>query len=229
MGNSRLDELFGSWDDSSVVITRKVPICLLLDCSGSMSERDGSRLTKIEEVNNNVANFIQFVRNDSRASKICDLCIISFAQEVKVECGYSSINDVKPPHLTAGGGTALGHAVDKAVQLLELRRKYYRENNIEHFKPIMLLMTDGQPTETVAFYTAVAERFAERVRKKEFKVFPVGIGKSFDIEILRMFSPLLEPKQIQSSEEFSHLFELLSGSSSKPEDDPLEKWWNEDI
>ena len=229
MANSKLDELFGSWDDSSVVVTRKVPICLLLDRSGSMGERDGSKLQKIVEVLNNVANFIQFVRDDPRASKICDLCIISFAETVTVENGYCSIDQVNTPSLAVGGGTALGHAIDKAVELLELRRKYYRENNIEHFKPIMLLMTDGESTEKEAFYNAAAERFAERVRRKEFKVFPVGIGKSFDIDSLRKLSPLLEPKQIGSSEEFAHLFELLSGSSSKPEDDPLEKWWNEDI
>lgn len=228
MGN-KLDELFGAWNDTSVTISRKVPICLLLDRSGSMSERDGTRDAKIEELNRNVASFITYVRNDPRASKICDLCIISFASEVRVDCGYSSIQDVRMPYLKAEGGTALGHAVDKAVELLEIRRRYYRDNNIEHFKPIMLIMTDGQPTESEDFYRAAAQRFSDRVRNKEFKVFPVGIGRSFKINILRLFSPMLEPKQIGSSEEFSQLFELLSGSSSRPEDDPLEKWWNEGI
>ena len=228
MGN-KLDELFGAWNDTSVTISRKVPICLLLDRSGSMAQRDGTRETKIDELNKNVANFITYVRNDSRASKICDLCIISFASDVTVEFGYSPIQDVRMPHLRAEGGTALGHAVDKAVELLEIRRRFYRDNNIEHFKPIMLIMTDGRPTETEEFYRAAAQRFSQRVMNREFKVFPVGIGRSFNVNILRMFSPVLEPKQIGSSEEFSQLFELLSGSSSRPEDDPLEKWWNEGI
>ena len=63
--------------------------------------------------------------------------------------------------------------------------------------------------------------------KKEFKVFPVGMGKSFNCSILNQFSPLLPPKQISKTEEFEKLFNLLSESSRKPEDDPLAKWWNE--
>lgn len=194
-----------------------------------MAKTDGTREAKIDELNKNVSNFIDYVRKDSRASKICDLCIISFNTNVTVECGYSSIENVKVPHLKAEGLTALGHAIEKAIELLELRRKYYRQNNIEHFKPIMLIMTDGEPTESKDYYQAVALDFSQRVMNKELKVFPVGIGRSFNSRVLKQFSPILEPKQIQSSEEFSQLFELLSGSSSNPEDDPLEKWWDEGI
>ena len=121
---SKLDELFGAWNDAGVTISRKVPICLLLDRSGSMTQKDGTRDTKIEELNKNVANFISYVRNDPRASKICDLCIISFASDVRVECGYSAIQDVRVPYLRAEGTTVLGQAVDKAVELLEIRRGY---------------------------------------------------------------------------------------------------------
>lgn len=226
---SKLDELFGSWNDTNVIISRKVPICLLLDCSGSMSRADGTKEAKIDELNKNVTNFINYVKKDPRASKICDLCIISFNTYVTVECGYSPIENVTPPHLKANGLTALGHAIEKAIELLEIRRQYYRDNNIEHFKPIMLIMTDGEPTEEKEYYLRVADKFSERVKNKELKVFPVGIGNSFNANVLKHFSPILEPKQIQSSEEFSQLFELLSGSSSSPEDDPLEKWWDEGI
>ena len=45
--------------------------------------------------------------------------------------------------------------------------------------------------------------------------------------ILIRFSPILKPRQISTTEEFAKLFELLSQSSRRPEDDPLEKWWNE--
>ena len=221
---SKLDLLFANWNNGDVKIERKVPICLLLDVSGSMSNCDGSNKPKIEEINDNVKTFLEFVKNDQRASKISEICIITFGETVKVVQDYSNISNISIPRFTAYGGTPLGGAVDKAVELLSARRQYYRDNNIEHFKPILLLMTDGEPTDN---YYASAKNFSERVTKKEFKVFPVGMGNSFNCSILNQFSPILQPKQISKTEEFEKLFNLLSESSRKPEDDPLAKWWNE--
>lgn len=222
---NKLDDLFANWKNGDIKVTRKVPICLLLDVSGSMSEKDGSAKTKIEEVHDNLVTFLDFVRSDSRASKICDLCIITFGSKIDVVSDYDSIDAINNPTFTAYGGTPLGGAVTKATELLDKRRQYYRDNDIEHFKPIILLMSDGEPTDQ---YKESARLFSERVNKKELKIFPVGIGKSFNCSVLEEFSPLLKPKQISTTEEFAKLFELLSSSSSRPEEDPLEKWWNEE-
>lgn len=221
---SKLDLLFSNWNNGDIKIERKVPICLLLDVSGSMSNIDGGSKPKIEEINDNVKTFLEFVRNDARASKISEICIITFGGIVKVVQDYSNISNIGIPKFIAYGGTPLGEAVDKAVELLSTRRQYYKDNNIEHFKPILLLMSDGEPTDN--YYTS-AKNFSDRVIKKEFKVFPVGMGNSFNCTILNQFSPLLPPKQISKTEEFEKLFNLLSESSRKPEDDPLAKWWNE--
>ena len=119
----------------------------------------------------------------------------------------------------------MGAAVNKAMELLKLRRNYYRSNDIEHYKPIMLIMTDGLPTDN---YMAAAVEFSRMVQAKEVKVFPVGIGKNFNKEVLRKFSPLVEPKTITSAENFSKLFKLLSASSSNPNDDSLDKWFQDE-
>ena len=222
---NKLDDLFSNWKNGDIKVTRKVPICLLLDVSSSMSDKDGSQKTKIEEMNDNLVTFLDYVRNDARASKICDLCIITFGQKIDVVTNYDSIDNIKNPTFTAHGGTPLGGAIDKAVELLESRRQYYRDNDIEHFKPIVLLMSDGEPTDN---YKASAKSFSDRVNKKELKIFPVGMGKQFNCSVLEEFSPILKPKQISTTEEFAKLFELLSSSSSRPEEDPLEKWWNEE-
>lgn len=224
MGN-RLDDLFANWRNGDVKVSRKVPICLLLDVSGSMDERDGSTKRKIDELNDNLITFLNFVRSDTRASKICDLCIITFGEKINVVTDYESIENITNPTFVAYGNTPLGGAVNKAVELLDKRRQYYRDNDIEHFKPIILLMSDGAPTDN---YKNSASNFSDKVIKKEFKIFPVGIGKTFKYDILKEFSPILAPKQISTTEEFAKLFELLSSSSSRPEDDPLEKWWNDE-
>ena len=158
--SNKLDELFANWDNGDVKITRKVPICLCIDVSGSMSNVDGSNMSKIEEVNKYVNVFLDYVRNDERAKKISDICIITFGGTVNVVSSYNSIENIPNQNFKAGGGTPLGEAVNKAVELLDTRRKYYKDNNIEHWKPIMLLMSDGEPTDS---YQSSAANFSKRV------------------------------------------------------------------
>jgi len=218
---------FGDWSSLDINVSRRVPICLVLDRSGSMDEKDGSTQTKMQELNKNLKEFLDYVKGNPKASRICDICIISFGgvDEVDVVCGYTNIKDIKYTPLRAYGRTPMGAAVTKAMDLLKLRRNYYRQNDIEHYKPIMLLMSDGDPTDN---YMAAAVEFSRMVQAKEVKVFPVGIGKNFNKEVLRKFSPLVEPKTIVSADNFSKLFKLLSASSSNPNDDSLDKWFQDE-
>jgi len=215
---------FGDFAAPSASHSRKVPICLVLDCSGSMRFPDGTKLPKIDELNKNIDAFLDYVRNDEKASKICDLCIITMGDVVRVVARYSTVDRIHFQHLSASGGTPLGTAVGKALEMLKERRQYYRDNDIEHYKPIMMFMTDGEPTDDISF---VSMQVSDMVNNKELKVFPVGIGTNFNRDILKRFSPTLEPKLSRNSEAFSKLFKLLSASSSNPNDDSLEKWFTE--
>jgi uncharacterized protein YegL len=217
---------FDEWDNSNIKTSRKVPMCLLVDTSGSMSNKDGSTKPKIDELNNNMKGLIDYIRNDSKASRICDLSIISFGGSVNVVSGYSSIDSVQFSPLSANGNTPMGEAVSKAIEMLKIRRNYYRNNGIEHYKPILLIMSDGNPTDD---YKPAAYELTQMVQNKELKVFPVGIGQHFDHSILSEFSPQIAPKLISDASGFSMLFKLLSSSSSNPNDDSLERWFNDEF
>jgi uncharacterized protein YegL len=217
---------FGDFSAPAASSSRKVPICLVLDCSGSMRYPDGTRLPKIDELNNNIDAFLDYVRNDPKASKICDLCIITMGDAVRVISRYTTVDRIHFGHFSAGGGTPLGTAMATAVDLLTERRQFYRDNDIEHYKPILMVMTDGDPTDDISY---ISQQVSEMVANKELKIFPVGVGLSFNQETLARFSPLLRPKLIRNSEAFDKLFKLLSASSSNPNDDSLEKWFNNDF
>lgn len=206
--------------NSSSASARKFPICLVLDTSGSMQ---GSN---IRDLNQNVHSFLQFVENNQKAKRNAEIAIIEFGGDVRVISGYASIENINFNDLNAFGATPLGGAVEQALELLDIRRQYYRNNAIEHYKPIMLIMSDGEPTDD---YQDVADRVYNMVQNKQMKIFPVGIGEKFSIQHLAKFSPFLRPRLIQKSSDFSELFELLSASSSNPEDDSLDKWFNEDF
>lgn len=227
MDNNFFEDLdFGDFGTPAAGSTRKVPICLVLDCSGSMRYPDGTRLAKIDELNNNIDAFLDYVRNDPKASKICDLCIITMGDSVRVVSRYTTVDRIHFGHFAAAGGTPLGTAMNEAVRLLTERRQYYRDNDIEHYKPILMVMTDGDPTDDISY---ISRTVSEMVLNKEIKIFPVGIGMNFNQDTLKQFSPLLQPKLIRNSEAFDKLFKLLSASSSNPNDDSLERWFNNDF
>lgn len=216
---------FNDFSDVVIESKRKAPICLVLDNSGSMAERYEGTM-KIDELNNNMKRFLEFVRNNEKARRISDLSIISFGGKVDVVSGYTSIDKIKFKPLVPTGSTPLGAAMEKAIELLDLRRNYYRENGIERYKPTILVMSDGQPTDN---YLYIADKVSSMVKNKEIKIFPVGIGADFRKDALKAFSPFLEPKLIHNSAGFSKLFELLSASTSNPEDDQLEKWFDDEF
>lgn len=225
MSNETNWNSFGSFEETGSS-GYKLPICLVLDKSGSMSERQG-RIVKIDELNKNVVNFLNYVINDPKARKMCDLCIISFGGErPTVESGYTSVDKIKFTPLVSNGRTPMGEAVNLAIDLLEKRRAYYKTAGIEHYKPIMLLMSDGEPTDV---YNHAAQRMGQMVLDKKLKIFPVGIGDRYNHNILSMFSPVLPPKRINDVQGFMKLFELLSRSSSNPADDSIDKWFNDTL
>lgn len=216
---------FGDFSDQNIDSKKKAPICLVLDTSGSMSSYSG-RMTRIDELNANVLKFLDFVRRNEKAKRISDISIISFGGNVNVVSGYTNIENINFKPLPASGTTPMGEAMEKAIELLELRRQYYRDNGIERYKPIMLLMSDGDPTDE---YEAIASKVSQLVINKEIKLFPVGIGADFNKQKMSKFSPLIQPKLIKNAEGFAKLFELLSASSSNPEDDQLENWFDEEF
>lgn len=222
-------DLFGDYKQPNIDSSLKLPLCLVLDNSGSMAMRTKSStgsIVKIDELNNNVEKLINYIKNDTKARKICDLCIITFGGKVTLVTDYNSVDNIRPFKLMAGGNTPLGEAVGLAIDLLEKRRDYYIKNSIEHYKPIMVIMSDGEPTDD---YFMSARRCSEKVNRNELKVYPVGIGTDFRVDILKEFSPIVNPKRITDMAGFVRLFELLSRSTSNPTDDSIDLWFNEEI
>jgi uncharacterized protein YegL len=210
--------------DFEIKVARKVPVCLVLDTSGSMTDSNGWNRSKIDELNKHYSEFLAFVRKDDKARQICDLSVITFGDSVDVVNGYSNIEAIKESKFQANGPTPMGKAMKKAYDLLELRRSYYKQNDIEHYKPIVILMTDGEPTDD---YGPFSIEFSQKVVDKKVVIIPIIIGKNPSakaLNALKAFSPRYEPKRIISSDDFAVLFRVLSSSVSNPAKDPWDEF-----
>ena len=210
----------------------KLPVCLILDTSGSMSEREKSSrgmVVKIDELNKNIDTLLQTIKNDSNARIMSDICMISCGgEQPKVINGYTNVEKIHFNHINPYGRTPLGASVEMALDLLSKRREYYRNNGIEHYKPILMIMSDGQPTEEDYVVYNAAQRCTNAVNNEGLKVLPIGIGESARLDILDMFSPKVKAKCIDNMDVFVKLFEMLSRSMSQS-DNTVFDWLNDQI
>ncbi|MHB2021331.1 MAG: vWA domain-containing protein [Candidatus Xenobia bacterium] len=177
----------------------RCPCLLLLDTSRSMAGRP------IGELNAGLMALRDALGNDELASRRVELAIVSFGP-ARLVCGFHTADGFVPPTLLAANDTPLGEAVGMGIDLVARRKEEYKQAGIAYYRPWILLVSDGAPTDDW-------ERAAQRVRAGEmdraFSFFPVGVqGANFDtLQQLSSRRPL-RLKDLR----FADLFVWLSNS-----------------
>jgi uncharacterized protein YegL len=183
----------------------RVPICLVLDVSGSMS---GAPIRELQE---GVEMFFNAVRADEVAQYAAEIAIVTFGGQAKKALDFFAINRQEIPSLEATGDTPMGQAVVLALDLLEARKTEYRNAGVDYFQPWMVLMTDGQPTDSIDL---AAQRLKELIASKKITIFPIAIGDGADLNELGRLSPNRPPLRLKGLN-FGEFFMWLSRSVSR--------------
>ena len=189
--------------------TARVPVCLCLDTSGSMEGQP------IEELNEGVHLFYEAIKEDETALYSAEISIVTFGGNAECIKDFSSL-EIQPeaPKLSAYGMTPMGEAVNMALDLLEKRKEEYKDKGVDYYQPWLVLMTDGEPNGDAEELSKAINRTANLVNQKKLTVFPIGIGKDADMEVLAKFSPKRSPLKLQGLK-FKEFFAWLSKSVSK--------------
>ena len=189
--------------------TARVPVCLCLDTSGSMSGMP------IDELNEGVRLFYDAIREDETALYSAEVSIVTFGGNAQCIVDFASL-EVQPnaPTLSANGMTPMGEAVNMGLDLLEQRKEKYKDRGVDYYQPWLVLMTDGAPNGDSAELSRAINRTVELVNQKKLTVFPIGIGPEADMGVLAQFSPKRPPLKLQGLK-FREFFAWLSKSVSK--------------
>lgn len=188
--------------------TARVPVCLCLDTSGSMSG------TPIDELNEGVSKFIQELMGDDVARYAAEICIVTFGDTAACVEDFGSlerIGTVRP--LSASGGTPMGEALMLALDKLDQRKQEYKDAGVDYFQPWLVVMSDGQPNGDNAVLEAAIQRTASLQAQKKLAIFPIAIGNDGDLDVLRSISPARQPLKLQGLK-FVEFFLWLSRSVS---------------
>lgn len=192
----RLDDI-----DLKVNPEPRAACLLLLDTSGSM---DGARIAELNEGLRVLRNDLQ---QDSLAQKRVEIGIVTFGDVVRVTQDFVTAQELAPPTLVAGGNTPLGGALRKGLELLRNRKEDYKRNKINYYRPWVMLVTDGAPTDE---WQAAASELAMEEERDGAVVFAIGV-EGADFDVLRQISRRREPMRLKGMQ-FRELFLWLSKS-----------------
>ncbi len=180
----------------------RCPVILLLDTSNSMY---GDPIT---ELNRGVKILKTSIMEDDLAALRVEVAVITFDSDVKVIQNFITIDQFTPKNLIASGGTHMGQAIEKALDLLEERKATYRKNEIQYYRPWLFLITDGAPTDT---WRDAAKRLREAEANGKLLIFAIGVQNA-DMKTLSEIAPVARPPKYLNGLDFQSLFKWLSAS-----------------
>ena len=165
----------------------RLPLALILDRSASMTNDN-----KIGKLNSALAKFKSDVSADTLCSRRIEIARVAFNHEVNY-ADFCPVEAFEPAELSASGGTRIAPAINTALDLLERRNQAYLEAGISYYRPIALLLTDGEfELNTTEELAMVKQRLVSAEESKHVAFFAFGIG-DVHMETLSQITPPNRP------------------------------------
>lgn len=216
----------------------RVPICLVLDASYSMSgivsgdridtgrteTKDGTTWrivegenlkTRMDELNAGLEQFFRELLDDPSARRAAEISIVAFAGDAEIIRDFEPLSE---SHLstrlevTSQAETSLGKGVELALDLLDQRKEEYRTAGVDYYQPWLVVITDGQPTDDS--HNRIAQKIRTLVESRKLTIFPIAVGGLSDLSQLAVISPGRPPLKLKGAK-FRELFQWLSKSVAR--------------
>lgn len=178
---------------------RRLPIYVLLDCSESMI---GTGITAVQK---GIETMMRALQRNPHALETAWISFITFDSRAELKTELQPIEDVQIPKLRVRPGTAFGSALLLLAErmLKEVRRN--SPNTKGDFRPIVILITDGQPSDD--WRTALKELHAS-ARIGNF--YAIGAGDDVDFSGLREVTDIVLNLQQTDEQGWAKLFLWIS-------------------
>lgn len=179
---------------------RRLPIYLLLDVSGSMTGEP------IEALKNGLSMLTSALSSEPQALESAYLSIITFESVAKQIVPLTDLISFQEPHLQAGGATALGSALELLCKKLDSEIiKNVGEDQKGDWKPLVFIITDGQPTDNW-------QNGAAEIRKRKATVIACAAGFQADIKILKQITDIVVELKSATQNDIAAFFKWVTQS-----------------
>jgi uncharacterized protein YegL len=179
---------------------RRLPVYLVLDVSGSMHGEP------IEAVRNGMQTLVSTLRTDPYALETAHLSVIVFDDSARQVVPLTELVTFQPPILEAGSTTSLGDALRVTKACIEREVRTTTSESKGDWKPLVFLMTDGQPTDDWR------EGLAEFRKIKTGMVIACAVGT--DTSVLKQITEVVVSLATADSATIGAFFKWVSASIS---------------
>jgi uncharacterized protein YegL len=193
---------------------QRTPCILILDASGSMNTPGSKGKTRISELNEGIQILEKALKSDDAAISRVQLGIVTIggpSNAAEVLMDWTDVENFEAFHLTADGSTPLGYGVRLGLEMIDQIKKDLRNNGINYTRPWMMIITDGEPTDSAADWAAAAQECKAAEQAKKVEVFTIGVDGA-NIATLAQLSA--RPPVMLDGLKFKELFLWLSSSLS---------------
>ncbi|UQZ90238.1 hypothetical protein C4J81_13920 [Deltaproteobacteria bacterium Smac51] len=192
---------------------RRLPVYLLLDCSESMA---GPPLDAVE---NGVVTMLAALRKNPYAMETVYMSLITFDAKARVNVPLSEIPSIVAPRLSVRPGTSLGAAINLLHESLKNDIVKTTAGQKGDFRPLVFILTDGQPTDE--WQSAVAR--LREASPRLANIYGIGCGDEVDFTTLSRIADVCIHMRGLSTESFAQFFVWMSASVQSMSVAPDEK------
>ncbi len=179
---------------------RRLPVYLVLDCSGSMSGEP------IEAVKQGVKALLSELRSDPQALETAYLSVITFDSTARQVMPLTELMLFKAPELKAGGATSLGGALKLLSQCIQSEVRKSTENQKGDWRPLVFLLTDGAPTDNWQ------DAARELKQAKPANIIACAAGANADVTVLKQITESVVMMNSLSAGDLAQFFAWVSSS-----------------
>lgn len=177
---------------------RRLPVYLLLDCSGSMAGEP------IVAVRQGIRALLTDLKSDPQALETAWLSVILFGSTARQIIPLTQLIKWKEPVIEAGGVSGLGAALKLLECCIEREVKKTTQHQKGDWEPLVFILTDGTPTDEWQ------ESINSLKAHHSITIVACGAGANANTAVLKQITDSVVMMNTLSAGDLAHYFAWFS-------------------